>query len=87
VAPLSALVPLALLAAGPLTDLDPNSPHNGNIAAIQAAGIIRGCDPPVFTQYCPKNFVTREEMASFLARAVKRSPLQSVRSGVAGEGG
>jgi hypothetical protein len=65
---LVALVPLALLAAGPFTDLDPNSPHNGNIAAIQAAGITKGCDPPDFTQYCPKDYVTREEMASFLAR-------------------
>jgi hypothetical protein len=68
VALLVALVPLGLLAAGPFTDLDPNSPHNGNIAAIQAAGITKGCDPPDFTQYCPKDNVTREEMASFLAR-------------------
>src|SRR5690348_12136449 len=63
-----ALVPLGLLAAGPFTDLDPASPHNGNIAAIQAAGITKGCDSPDFTQYCPKDYVTREEMASFLAR-------------------
>lgn len=65
---LVALVPIALLAAGPFTDLDPNSPHNDNINAIAAAGITKGCDPPTFTQYCPKDFVTREEMASFLAR-------------------
>jgi hypothetical protein len=65
-----ALVPLGLMAAGSFTDLDPNSPHNANIAAIQAAGITKGCDPPDFTQYCPKDNVTREEMASFLARAV-----------------
>ena len=66
---LLALVPLALLAAGPFTDLDPNSPHNANIAAIQAAGITKGCNPPDYTQYCPKDYVTREEMASFLARS------------------
>jgi hypothetical protein len=65
---LMALVPLVLLAAGSFTDLDPASPHNANIAAIQAAGITKGCDPPDFTQYCPKDTVTREEMASFLAR-------------------
>lgn len=65
----TALVPLGLLAAGPFTDLDPASPHNANIAAIQAAGITKGCDPPAFTQFCPKDTVTREEMASFLARA------------------
>jgi hypothetical protein len=66
---LTLLVPLAVLAAGPFTDLDPNSPHNANIAAIQAAGITKGCNPPDFTQYCPKDNVTREEMASFIARA------------------
>src|SRR5689334_3949813 len=41
---LLALVPLSLLAAGPFTDLDPNSPHNDNIGAIQAAGITKGCN-------------------------------------------
>jgi hypothetical protein len=69
-----ALVPLALLAADPggypeppLTDKDqdPNNPHNVNIDAIYGLGITKGCDP---THYCPKNTVTREEMASFLAR-------------------
>jgi hypothetical protein len=63
---LVALVPLATLAATPFTDLNPDSPHNGNIDAIYAAGITRGCDPGV--AYCPNGNVTREEMASFLAR-------------------
>jgi hypothetical protein len=64
---LVALVPLATLAAG-FTDLNPGSPHNGNIAAIAAAGITTGCNPPDYTQYCPNDYVTREQMASFLAR-------------------
>lgn len=62
------LVPLGVLAAGPFQDLDPASPHNDNIAALRAAGITKGCDAPEFTRYCPKDTVTREEMASFLAR-------------------
>lgn len=68
VAVLVALIPLTALADFAFLDLDPNSPHNDNIAAIKAAGITKGCDPPAFVQYCPKDFVTREEMASFLAR-------------------
>jgi hypothetical protein len=63
---LVALVPLAMLAANPFTDLNPDSVHNANIDLIYNAGITRGCDPDV--AYCPNRNVTREEMASFLAR-------------------
>ena len=68
---LVALMPLSLLAATPFTDLDSaqNGPtgHNPNIEAIFNAGITKNCggDPTV---YCPKDNVTREQMASFLAR-------------------
>jgi hypothetical protein len=63
---LVALVPLATLAANPFVDLVPGSVHNANIDAIYNAGITTGCDPHV--AYCPTDFVTRQEMASFLAR-------------------
>lgn len=65
---LVALVPLGVLADFAFLDLDPASPHNDNIAAIKGAGITKGCDPPTYVNYCPKDTVTREEMASFLAR-------------------
>jgi hypothetical protein len=65
---LAALVPLALFAANPFIDLDPASPHNTNIDAIYNAGITTGCNPPTYNKYCPKQAVTREEIASFLAR-------------------
>ena len=66
VALLVALVPLSVLATNPFTDLNAGSVHNPNIDAIFNAGITTGCDPGV--AYCPNAFVTREEMASFLAR-------------------
>jgi hypothetical protein len=65
VALLVALLPLALLAATPFNDLT-GGVHDANIEAIYNAGITRGCDPNV--SYCPTDLVTREEMASFLAR-------------------
>lgn len=68
IAVLVAFVPLSLLAAGPFTDLDPASPHNTDIEAIYAAGLTTGCNPPALDHYCPKDMVTREQMASFLAR-------------------
>jgi hypothetical protein len=60
-----ALLPLSLLAASPFTDLT-GGVHNANIAAIYDAGVTRGCVPDA--EYCPTANVTREEMASFLAR-------------------
>jgi len=40
--------------------------HAGSIEAIAAAGITQGCGP---RRYCPTQPVTREQMATFLARA------------------
>ncbi len=47
---------------------DNSSIHEGDINRIAAAGITGGCDTG---QFCPKANVTREQMASFLARAFK----------------
>lgn len=63
---LVALIPLATLAANPFNDLNFGSVHNANIDLIYNAGITTGCDPG--SAYCPSGNVTREEMASFLAR-------------------
>jgi len=66
VALLVVLTPFATFAANPFTDLVAGSPHNGNIDAIYNAGITTGCVPNA--KYCPTDNVTRQEMASFLAR-------------------
>jgi len=65
VALLLLLTPLGILAASPFNDLT-GGPHDANIGAIYDAGITKGCVPNV--GYCPTAGVTREEMASFLAR-------------------
>jgi TolB protein len=46
---------------------DETSIHESNINRIAEAGIASGCGG---TNYCPKAIVTREQMASFLARAL-----------------
>lgn len=46
---------------------DDASPHESDINAIATAGITGGCAP---TRYCPGQAVTREQMASFLVRAL-----------------
>lgn len=75
VALLVALVPFSILAADiVITDLNDAAPeHRSNIQAIGVAGITTGFDDPNSSDpnvrvYYPKDNVTREEMASFLAR-------------------
>lgn len=52
--------------ANPFVD-DEGNTHERNIAALAAAGITHGCDED---RFCPDRTVTRQEMASFLARAL-----------------
>lgn len=56
--------------ADPFVD-DDGSVFEGEITALAAAGITRGCNPPDDDRFCPGDPVRRDEMASFLARALK----------------
>lgn len=60
---------LAASDADQFTD-DDDSVFEGDIDAIFEAGITQGCNPPTNDRYCPDDEVTREQMASFLARAL-----------------
>jgi hypothetical protein len=46
------------------------SVHAANIGALATAGITKGCNPPDNTLFCPTSPVTREQMATFLSRAL-----------------
>jgi hypothetical protein len=46
---------------------DESSQHEGDINGLAAAGITGGCGP---TTFCPRNVVTRGQMAAFLHRAL-----------------
>jgi hypothetical protein len=54
-----------------LTDID-TSVFVADINALYAAGITRGCNPPINDRYCPDQPVTRGQMAAFLHRAILR---------------
>lgn len=53
--------------------------HDADINALARAGITLGCetDPP---RFCPQEFTTKGEMASFLDRAVAEAPLPVITS-------
>lgn len=48
---------------------DNNSVFEADIEKLEAAGITKGCNPPVNNQYCPSDVVTRGQMAAFMVRA------------------
>jgi len=49
---------------------DDTSVHEQDINRIAAARITLGCNPPDNTEFCPRDRVTRAQMASFLIRAL-----------------
>ena len=49
---------------------DGSSVFEDEINRLAAAGTTRGCNPPVNDRFCPDRSVRRDEMASFLARAL-----------------
>jgi hypothetical protein len=57
--------PLGVLASHQFADVPTSSTFHADIAAIRNAGLTTGCAPNL---YCPKDFVTREQMAAFLNR-------------------
>ena len=54
---------------------DDDSIFESDINAIAAAGVTRGCNPPANTDYCPTRIVRRDQMASFLSRALGLDPI------------
>lgn len=56
---------------------DDDSIHEPAIDRLAAADVTRGCDPPENERFCPREPVTRAQMASFLMRAVRVSDAQA----------
>jgi hypothetical protein len=59
------------LSLGPnaFRDVPASNPFHRDIMDIAAAGITRGCNPPTNDRYCPRDEVSRDQMAAFLVRA------------------
>ena len=54
---------------GVFADVPADSPHAGAVEGVLAAGVTRGCAAEPLS-YCPDRAVPRDQMASFLARAL-----------------
>lgn len=53
------------------SDVPAGNPHRADINALARAGITTGCNPPRNDRFCPTQPVTRAQMATFMARAMK----------------
>lgn len=71
---------LAPVSVGPFSDVAGNQ-HAGDINALAAAGITKGCTA---TTFCPNATVRRDEMASFIARSFKLADATATFSDIAG---
>ncbi len=49
---------------------DDGSVFESDIAKLAAAGITAGCNPPANDRFCPNDYVTRGQMATFMWRAM-----------------
>ena len=60
--------PLAVHASHSFTDVSDSNTFHEDIAWLADAGVTKGCNPPTNSKYCPKDNVTREQMAAFMRR-------------------
>lgn len=51
-------------------DVPPGHVFEADVTWLAESDVTRGCNPPVNDLYCPDSPVTREQMATFLARAL-----------------
>lgn len=65
---LAVLAPTAAWASDKFSDVPDSNVFHNDISALADSGVTQGCNPPTNTQYCPGDFVTREQMAAFLNR-------------------
>jgi hypothetical protein len=61
---------------GDLFDDDDGSVFESDIDKLKTAGVTVGCNPPANDRFCPTANVRRDQMASFLARALELDPME-----------
>jgi hypothetical protein len=71
------VAPLTAIATHSFTDVPNDNTFHADIEAIANVGVTQGCNPPANTLYCPKDLVTREQMAAFMNRLGALGPDQT----------
>ncbi|HVR76832.1 MAG TPA: S-layer homology domain-containing protein [Acidimicrobiia bacterium] len=61
-------VPLSVFAIDRFTDVPDSNTFHGSITWLADNKVTIGCNPPTNDEFCPKDNVTREQMATFMRR-------------------
>lgn len=59
--------------AGVFADVPATASYAGAVEGIRAAGVTQGCSKQPGRNYCPEEPVRRDQIASFLTRALQAS--------------
>ncbi len=61
-------VPVVAIASERFTDVPDTNIFHDDISWLADTGVTKGCNPPDNDEFCPKEAVTREQMAAFMRR-------------------
>ena len=61
-------LPVAVYASHSFNDVPNTNTFHAHIEWLKGSGVTKGCNPPTNTEFCPKDEVTREQMAAFMHR-------------------
>jgi hypothetical protein len=61
-------IPAGSWASHRFTDVPDTNIFHDDISWLADAGVTRGCNPPDNDEFCPDDFVTRQQLAAFLRR-------------------
>lgn len=62
------VAPASVWASHQFTDVPESDIFHDDVDAIADAGVTLGCNPPDNDEFCPDDYVTREQMAAFMNR-------------------
>lgn len=75
------LIPVVAWASHRFSDVPDSNVFHEDIGWLAESGVTLGCNPPENTEYCPKDDVTREQMAAFLRRLAVNQVVDSATVG------
>jgi len=75
------IAPVSVFASHTFTDVPDSNVFHEDIAWLSDNGVTQGCNPPANTEFCPKDKVSREQLAAFMRRLAEN---QVVDAGTVG---
>ncbi len=75
------VAPVSVFASHTFTDVSDSNVFSEDIVWLSDNGVTKGCNPPANTEFCPKDNVTREQLAAFMRRLAEN---QVVDAGTVG---